>query len=31
MRRLQGTYAQASNERYARTGHVFERRFNDRG
>jgi REP element-mobilizing transposase RayT len=31
MRRLHGTYAQTFNERYARTGHVFERRFNDRG
>ena len=30
MRRLHGTYAQTFNERYARTGHVFERRFNDR-
>ncbi len=30
MRRLHGTYAQAFNERYARTGHLFERRFNDR-
>jgi REP element-mobilizing transposase RayT len=31
MRRLNGTYAQAFNERYARSGHLFERRFNDRG
>ena len=30
MRRLHGTYAQTFNERYARTGHLFERRFNDR-
>ena len=31
MRRLNGTYAQVFNERYARSGHLFERRFNDRG
>jgi REP element-mobilizing transposase RayT len=30
MRRLHGTYAQTFNERYSRTGHLFERRFNDR-
>ena len=31
MRRLNGAYAQAFNERYARSGHLFENRFNDRG
>ena len=31
MRRLHGTYAQTFNERYARTGHLFERRFGDSG
>ncbi len=30
MRRLHGTYAQTFNERYARSGHLFESRFRDR-
>lgn len=30
MQRIHGTFAQAFNDRYARSGHLFERRFGDR-